>query len=80
MRTLKHRWAKAVTEYAVAAYSEASVSCSRPLETHYRKAVGFKLRSWAVEQALKLLSLVKGCMTPAERLAFGSSKQAPGGR
>lgn len=80
MRTLKHRWAKADTEYIVAAYSEASVSCNQPLETHYRKAVGLRLHSWTVEQALKLLSPVKGCMTPAERLAFGSSKQAPGGR
>lgn len=80
VRTLKCRWAKAVAEYTVAAYSEARVSCKRPLETHYGKAVGLRLHSWAGEQALKLLSLVKGRMTPAERLAFGSSKQAPGGR
>lgn len=80
MRTSKHGWNKAVAEYAVAADIEARVSCNWPLETHYRKAVGPRLHSWAIEQGLKLLSPVKTRMTPAERLAFGSSKQAPGGR
>lgn len=74
MRILKRRWAKAVAEYTVAARSEASVHCNPPKETHFRKAVGFRLHSWAVGQALKLLSPVKGRMTPVERLAFGSSK------
>lgn len=79
MSTWKHRWTKAVSEYAAAGYSEASFSCSWPLDTHYRKAVGLRLHSWVIDQALKLLSPVKGCMTPAERLAFRSIKQAPEG-
>lgn len=78
-RTLKYRRAKAVAEYAVAAYNEASVSCNQPLETPYRKAVGLRLYSWAVEQALKLLSRVEGRMTAAGRLAFRSS-ESPRGR
>lgn len=80
MRTLKCRWPKAVAECAVAAYSEGSVSCNQSLETHYRKAAGLRLHSWAIEQALKLLSPVKGHTTPAEKLAFRSSRQAPRGR
>lgn len=43
------------------------VSAAQTSETHYGNAVGLSLHSWTAEQALNLLSLLRGCMPPAGR-------------